>query len=88
MQKYFQHLCKRILAIRGKDSWHSEQLQYRKYLLSRKSQKLNLLQIGVFRGNFTIWLIKNILVNNKESFLEDVDTWGGSLEHEQMPTIL
>lgn len=76
----------KILFIRGKDSWHSAQPHYREYLLAKKSQKLRLLQIGVFRGDFTIWLIENILANNKESFLEDVDTWQGSLEHKQMGT--
>jgi predicted O-methyltransferase YrrM len=86
MKKHLRHLYKQILAVRGKGSWHSEQPQYREYLLTRKSQKLDILQIGVFRGAFTIWLIENILVNNKESFLEDVDTWKGSLEHEQMDT--
>ena len=86
MKKHLRRLYKQILAVRGKGSWHSEQPQYREYLLARKSQKLDILQIGVFRGAFTIWLIENILVNNKESFLEDVDTWKGSLEHEQSDT--
>ena len=41
---------------------------------------LNFLQIGVFTGDATKWLVKNILTG-QNSKLTDVDTWTGSYEN-------
>ena len=42
---------------------------------------LRFLQIGAFTGNASVWLIDNVLTQ-KNSILEDVDTWSGSDEDE------
>ena len=42
---------------------------------------LRFLQIGVFTGDASVWLMENILTQ-KDSVLEDVDTWAGSDEAE------
>ena len=44
---------------------------------------LRFLQIGAFTGDASVWLVDNILTQ-KNSILEDVDTWAGSGEHEKM----
>ena len=46
---------------------------------------LRFLQIGAFTGDASAWLVDNILTQ-KNSILEDVDTWAGSdeAEHETM----
>jgi hypothetical protein len=40
---------------------------------------LKFLQIGAYTGDASLWLLKNILINNS-SILIDVDTWQGSEE--------
>ena len=42
---------------------------------------LRFLQIGAFTGNASVWLVDNVLTQ-KNSVLEDVDTWSGSDEQE------
>ena len=42
---------------------------------------LKFLQIGAFTGNASVWLVDNILTQ-RNSVLEDVDTWSGSDEQE------
>jgi hypothetical protein len=42
---------------------------------------LRFLQIGVFAGDASVWLLKHILTD-KDSYLLDVDTWDGSDETE------
>ena len=42
---------------------------------------LRFLQIGAFTGNASVWLVDNILTQ-RNSVLEDVDTWSGSDEQE------
>ena len=42
---------------------------------------LRFLQIGAFTGNASVWLVDNVLTQ-KNSILEDVDTWSGSDEDE------
>ena len=42
---------------------------------------LKFIQVGVFTGDATVWLLDNILTN-KSSVLIDVDTWQGSDEEE------
>ena len=42
---------------------------------------LRFLQIGAFTGNASVWLVDNVLTQ-KNSVLEDVDTWSGSDEEE------
>ena len=46
---------------------------------------LRFLQVGAFTGDASAWLVDNILTQ-KNSILEDVDTWAGSdeAEHETM----
>ena len=38
---------------------------------------LNFLQVGVFTGDASMWMLENVLTNNS-STLYDVDTWQGS----------
>lgn len=54
-----------------------------KSILTPYADKFNLrfLQIGVYTGDATVWLIDNILTN-RNSVLEDVDIWTGSDEDE------
>lgn len=49
------------------------------------TQPLAVLQIGVFTGDGSKWIADNLLIH-RNSFLDDVDTWGGSdeVQHEQM----
>lgn len=42
---------------------------------------LRFLQIGAFTGNASVWLVDNVLTQ-RNSILEDVDTWSGSDEQE------
>lgn len=44
---------------------------------------LKFLQIGVFTGNASRWLLENILTD-KDSMLVDVDPWCGNLQHESV----
>jgi predicted O-methyltransferase YrrM len=44
-----------------------------------KQSGVRLLQLGVYTGDASLWLAKNILKDNT-SFLIDVDTWKGSNE--------
>jgi len=48
-------------------------------------ENLHFLQIGVYTGDASLWLMKNILTH-KSSILTDVDTWEGSDEeiHHEM----
>ncbi len=51
----------------------------------RGKENLHFLQIGVFTGDASLWLLDNILTH-KSSILTDVDTWQGSDEeiHHEM----
>ena len=46
-------------------------------------KNLKFLQIGVFTGNASAWLLENILTDPTSS-LTDVDPWCGNLPHESM----
>ena len=46
-------------------------------------KNLRFLQIGVFTGNCSAWLLKNILTD-PSSLLVDVDPWCGNLPHESV----
>ena len=46
-------------------------------------KNLKFLQIGVFTGNCSTWLLENILTD-PTSILVDVDPWCGNLQHESM----
>jgi len=51
-------------------------------LLELKDKKnLKFLQIGVFTGNASVWLLENILTD-PSSLLVDIDPWCGNLPHE------
>ena len=56
-----------------------------KHLSHLKNEKCDLLQIGAYTGDASLWLCENILIN-QNSYLEDVDTWLGSDEntHKEM----
>lgn len=57
-----------------------------KFLAEFKNKpNLHFLQIGVFTGDASVWLLENILTD-KSSILTDVDTWQGSDEqvHHEM----
>ena len=56
------------------------QENFEKHLLPLAGQEhLRFLQLGVYTGDATEWLCKNILTG-KNSWLHDVDTWEGSDE--------
>jgi len=44
-------------------------------------KNLKFLQIGVFTGNASVWLLQNILTD-PSSLLVDIDPWCGNLPHE------
>jgi predicted O-methyltransferase YrrM len=44
-------------------------------------KNLKFLQIGVFTGNASVWLLENILTD-PSSLLVDIDPWCGNLPHE------
>jgi len=46
-------------------------------------KNLKFLQIGVFTGNASAWLLKNILTD-PSSLLVDIDPWCGNLQHESI----
>lgn len=46
-------------------------------------KNLKFLQIGVFTGNASVWMLENILTD-KTSLLVDVDPWCGNLQHESV----
>jgi len=46
-------------------------------------KNLKFLQIGVFTGNASAWLLKNILTD-PSSLLVDIDPWCGNLPHESV----
>ena len=46
-------------------------------------KKLKFLQIGVFTGNASAWLLENILTD-PTSILVDIDPWCGNLPHESV----
>ena len=49
----------------------------------KDKKNLNFLQIGVFTGNCSAWLLKNILTD-PSSLLVDIDPWCGNLPHESV----
>ena len=58
------------------------QPNFEKHLSSYKDMPdLKFLQLGVFTGDASVWLLDNILTN-PSSKLDDVDTWAGSDEEE------
>lgn len=69
-------------------NWFAQAAQYNfeEYLKEYAGQdRLRFLQLGVFTGDTSVWLCKNILTQ-QSSYLTDVDTWEGSDEeaHETM----
>jgi predicted O-methyltransferase YrrM len=46
-------------------------------------KNLRFLQIGVFTGNASVWLLENILTD-PSSLLVDIDPWCGNLPHESI----
>ena len=46
-------------------------------------KNLKFLQIGVFTGNASAWLLENILTD-PTSLLVDIDPWCGNLPHESV----
>jgi hypothetical protein len=53
---------------------------FEKYLIPLAGQEnLHFLQLGVYTGDATVWLLENVLTN-KSYKLDDVDTWQGSDE--------
>jgi predicted O-methyltransferase YrrM len=56
------------------------QHNFAKYLPKLLDRPISALQIGAYTGDATVWLCQNLLMQNKDSFLVDVDTWGGSDE--------
>jgi predicted O-methyltransferase YrrM len=49
----------------------------------KDKKNLKFLQIGVFTGNCSVWLLKNILTD-PSSLLVDIDPWCGNLPHESV----
>ena len=58
----------------------SSQSNFEKHLSSYKGKpNLKFLQLGVFTGDASVWLLDNVLTD-PSSKLDDVDTWDGSDE--------
>jgi len=55
------------------------EVNFVKYLNELMNKNVNLLQIGVFRGDASLFLCENIL-SKSESRLHDVDLWGGTTD--------
>lgn len=53
---------------------------FSKHLAQFKDKPVDFLQIGVFTGNASIWMLENVLTH-PDATLTDVDTWLGSVEH-------
>lgn len=51
-----------------------------KYLSQFVGKKINILEIGAYKGEATAWFLNN-LISNKESLVYAVDTWKGSPEY-------
>jgi len=49
---------------------------FERHLTELRMQEIHCLQIGAYKGDASVWLIQNVLLNPK-STLTDVDTWGG-----------
>lgn len=47
---------------------------FENYVLPLKDKKIDILQIGVYEGDASAWIIENVLVH-PESTLTDVDVW-------------
>lgn len=63
---------------------NNTQADFERHLIPLKGKKnLHFLQIGVFTGNASRWLLENILTD-KASILVDVDPWCGNLQHESV----
>lgn len=58
------------------------QHNFAKHLPELLDRPISALQVGAYTGDATVWLFQNLLSRNEESFLVDVDTWGGSDEPE------
>jgi len=54
---------------------------FERFLLPAAGAPLDALQIGVFRGDASVWLLENVLTH-PDSTLTDVDTWEGSAGEE------
>ena len=54
--------------------------QWDKYLERYVGKKVNIMEIGVFKGSATKWFLTNI-ATNKKSKVYAVDTWEGSPEY-------
>lgn len=51
---------------------------FEKFLLPEAGKpNLDFLQLGVFTGDASVWLLENVLTNDT-SYLDDVDTWEGA----------
>ena len=50
---------------------------FKRHLTEFGIQEIHCLQIGAYKGDASVWLMQNVLLNPK-STLTDVDTWGGS----------
>jgi hypothetical protein len=62
------------------------QRNFEQFLIPLAGQdNLKFLQLGVFTGDASIWLLENVLTGNS-CWLYDIDTWEGSdeLDHESM----
>ena len=56
------------------------QTNFEKYLnIYKDKENLNFLQIGVYKGDASVWLVENVLTKST-STLTDIDTWLGSNE--------
>jgi hypothetical protein len=52
-----------------------------KYLSNFVGKKINIMEIGVYKGQATSWFLTNIMTN-PESKIVAIDTFGGSPEYE------
>jgi predicted O-methyltransferase YrrM len=56
---------------------------FERHLSQFKDKPFAFLQIGVFTGDASVWILKHVLTH-PEATLVDVDTWEGSEEHSDL----
>jgi hypothetical protein len=60
--------------------FYPDQPHWQNLINEYKGKKINALEIGVFEGRATVWMLEN-LFDNPESIFVAMDTFKGSLEH-------
>ena len=63
------------------DWFQLNRLEWEQHLLPFKDKEIKAIEIGVFEGQATCWLLENVLTNSK-STIDCIDTFEGGVEHQ------